>query len=571
MSCTVVAMLSNWVDETWRVLSRGVTAVAVAAVVVGLGAGALWADSAELHNTTGLAYYYQGKDAEAFAEFVKALDKDPSFAQPHFNLARLFERQKRYEETLRQYKHPLQRDQTLNGAREGIERMETALAARGQAPTPQPAPSGALSSNAQEDQLTAIRGLMEKGELGEARRRLDALERINPNNVDVLLLLADLTERAGQYDATVGYLQRVKTVVPGRPDISFKLARVLMTMGNHSKALAEVERAIQLNPQQSEYYNLMGDIYTRMGKPSEAYTAFNEASRLNPKNFQARKTADDISGKMGLYYYNAGLFYFHQKSWIKAKDALTRAVEKGNLNPEQMAIAQQYLVIADFSSAKVADQIKAIQAERDLVEKGHVEKRVSVAEAESKPASFPEGRYVDFRGWIVARKDSGNASELIVTKNFREVEVREQKIRDGEDSDGGFRSNSRMVEWYTVFTPRTLPNDPRIAPSSKVRVKGTLGTSQYIRNPYNFIFSQLPQPTVKADYLEFSREQRQTFGFGEYDTGDRSIIGERERRVDRSQPRPPVNTPPGLAGPLKIDFLRYNEEQLRNLDRSGEL
>jgi hypothetical protein len=71
---------------------------------------------------------------------------------------------------------------------------------------------------------------------------------------------------------------------------------------------------------------------------------------------------------------------------------------------------------------------------------------------------------------------------------------------------------------------------------------------------------------VSADYIEIVRERRNTFDFEEFERGDRFIIGERERRVDRVQPRPAVNTPPGLAGPLKIDFLRYNEEQLKTLD-----
>jgi tetratricopeptide (TPR) repeat protein len=552
-------------------LAASLVLAVAAAVAMGPGAGPARADSAELHNTTGLTYYYQGKDAEAFAEFIRALEKDPSYAQPHFNLGRLFERQKRYDEALRQYRDALQLDGSLVAAKEGIERLQNALTAQGR-PSPVLAlPPGGLSASALNEQLEAIRSLVVRGEVAEARNRLEALERLVPANTDVLLLLADLAEKRLDFSRAVELLIRVKTLLPGTPDVSYRLAATYLAMGALDKALAEVERAIQLRPTHAEYYGLMGRIQERMGKPSEAFNAFNEAGRLNPSDIASRRRADKLSTDLGLYYYNAGLFYFQQKSWVKAKEALRRAIDRGNLNPEQMAIAQQYLVVAEFSSARVADEIRKIQEERAFVEKGQVQKRALVPEVEGKPASFPVGRYVDFLGWIVARKDNADTSELIVTKNFREVEVRERRIRDGEDSDGGFRSNARMTEWYVITTPRLLPEDPRIAPSSRVRVRGRLGSSQFIRSPYTFTYSLSPQPTVEADYLEIHRERRNTFGFEEFDTGNRSVIGEIERRVDRVQPRPVINTPPGLSGPLKIDYLRYNAEQLKNLEPAGEL
>ena len=547
-------------------------ACTVAIVVFGLSTTVCpaFADSAELHNTTGLAFYYQGKDAEAFAEFVKALEKDPSFAQPRFNLGRLFERQKRNEEAFRQYRDALQLDPSLVGAKEGLERMKSALAVQGR-PTEAPSlPTGGLSPEALQAQLASIRALVDKNELTTARERLDVLSKSNPSEAEVLLLQADLAEKSMDYPGAIDILNRALVLLPGTAQISYRLALNLYRIGHFDKAEAQVERAMQINPNKAEYYHLLGRIQGDRGKPAEAYNALNEAARLNPDDKVAKDEADRLANKLGLYYYNAGLYYFQQQSWTKAKDLLKRAIEKGNLNPEQMAVAQQYLVISEFSSAKVAEQIKAIQSEREFVENGSTARKIQVQDAEGRPASYPAGSYVDFLGWIVARKDGADSSDLIVTKNYREVEVREQRIRNGEEGDGGFRSNSRMAEWYTIRTPRVLPSDPRIAPSSRVRVKGKLGSSQYIRNPYNFLYSQIAQPTVDADYLEIYREPRRSYGRSEYDSGGRQRTPQGESAFGSTEPRPVVNTPPGLAGPLKIDFLRYNEEQLKNLERAGE-
>src|SRR5687768_15992915 len=61
-------------------------------------AGAACADAARMHNTAGMAFVYGGKDREAFNEFVLSLKVDPNQAQPNFQIARIFEKQGKYEE-----------------------------------------------------------------------------------------------------------------------------------------------------------------------------------------------------------------------------------------------------------------------------------------------------------------------------------------------------------------------------------------------------------------------------------------------------------------------------------------
>jgi hypothetical protein len=109
------------------------------------------------------------------------------------------------------------------------------------------------------------------------------------------------------------------------------------------------------------------------------------------------------------------------------------------------------------------------------------------------------------------------------------------------------------------------------------------------------LYSPEPKPNLVADAIEFYRERRDTFAHEEIDapkgrgvTGspirrvggrdrtdesdievEEGFFGEAQRRVGRGEPRPFVNTPPGLAGPLKIDFLKFTEEQKKNLEEAG--
>lgn len=532
-----------------------------------------WADSAQLHNTAGLTYFYQGKDAQAYAEFVRATQQDPSFPEPYFNMARLFEKQNKLKEAKEQYEKTLQLDPSNDRAREKIREVEAALAKQGVVLVrPDSAGGGevaVISEAVSTQQIDAVRSLLNKGEFTEAQVRLEQLRGATSPNLEQLRLEGELAEKQDNMPkALTAYTQAVG-LAPGDPDLRYRLANVLYRLGLFDRAEQEVERALQLKPTMGEAYYLLGLVYMNTERPSEAYNAFQEAARLDPGNKEAVVYQEKLSSKLGLFYYNSGLLFFQQKDWVKAKDYLEKAIAQGNLNPEQSAIAQQYLIIADFSLAKVADQIRDIQAARKFVYKGEASRVVNVSDAADQPKSYADD-YVNFTGFIVYVDNNSGGAKITAARFFPELEAREQLHRDGQRSDGGFRSNTEMDNWFTIETPQRLPEDPRIRVGSRVQVNGRLMEPKTIRNPWNFAFSRRRLPAVAATQIEFVRERRATFrdrnGREELDLEetrfDREVIG----RVARAEPRPPVNTNPGLSGPLRIDFLKYTEEQQKNLN-----
>ena len=77
----------------------------------------------QIHNTTGLAYFYQGKYAQAFEEFLSAARKDPNNVIAHFNLGRIFERQAKYKDAFIQYQRTLSLDPGHDQARIGYQKL----------------------------------------------------------------------------------------------------------------------------------------------------------------------------------------------------------------------------------------------------------------------------------------------------------------------------------------------------------------------------------------------------------------------------------------------------------------
>ena len=79
-----------------------------------------FATTAQIHNTTGLAYYYQAKFAQAFEEFLSAVQKDPNNVVAHYNLGRIFEKQAKYKDAFVQYQRTLSLDPSHDQARIGL-------------------------------------------------------------------------------------------------------------------------------------------------------------------------------------------------------------------------------------------------------------------------------------------------------------------------------------------------------------------------------------------------------------------------------------------------------------------
>ncbi|MBI2943332.1 MAG: tetratricopeptide repeat protein [Candidatus Wallbacteria bacterium] len=531
---------------------RGLNALVL--VLALAGPARVVADTAQLHNTTGLAYYYQGKDSQAYEEFVKALELDPSQAAPHFNLGRLFERQAKFREALEQYRQALELDPAMEEALRAVERLQ------GQ-PAPAPGFPAQQTPAATDADLAKLAGDIEtawkKGDKAAARTRLADSLATHPDAVPLLMLQSLFDEQAGNIAGALASMQKARTVSPASPDVSTRLSLLLYRAGLFDQASEEAERALTLNPALALPHRVLGLIMLSKQKPVEAHAYFTEAVRLDPKDDISKAQIEKLAKQLGLLHYNSGLFYFQQQDWAKAKEELTQALAEGNLSPEQSALAQQYLVIAEFSAARVSQQIQKLQETRRAEQTGRIDKRLLYPEVETSPTIWPKGRYVEYSGYIVATSAEGNGSEILVTRNPNEILFRESGGGSGE-FDQSYRTNTDMTNWFRVVTPKPLPIDPRVRATSRIRVQGQLGEPDFARNPYNLSYSRRKLPTVQATYLEIQRELRvvrRTQLDRDADELGRDSSTRRNPLRTRN-PTPEIDTAQGLSGPLKIDYLQ---------------
>lgn len=288
-------------------------------------------------------------------------------------------------------------------------------------------------------------------------------------------------------------------------------ARFLLDTGRLDEALSSANALILASPQNAAAFNILGRVHLVRGSMPEAQLAFAEAARLDPSNTEAAAIAGSLVRKAGLKAYVEGIDAFNRKAWKRAAVLLKQALQMGNLPAEHSAIAQQDLIIAEFSATRVTEEIRAIQQARVDASRAYLARRITPVDAASYPATNGPGNAVNFVGRIVDRRDDPrtSTSQLVVTMRQSSYDYRDESLGSG---------------YFSVFTRGPLPHDARATRGALVEVRG------HIIEANGAYGASAPRTAVLADYLDFSQDSNR-----------------------------------GLAGPLRVNYLRFNDEQRQNL------
>ncbi|MBI4858813.1 MAG: tetratricopeptide repeat protein [Candidatus Riflebacteria bacterium] len=537
------------------------------------------ADEAYLHNMAGLALLYSGKDREAFNEFVHSLKINPNQPQPHFQLGRIFERQRKYDLALKQYQEALTLEPSFPGAAEAVRRLGFYVAPRPR----QELDVRSITARADHTRKVAgVHDLLKAGRFDDARLVIEQLIAENPNDGSLHVLAGDAYQGLKNPLAAVRCYKAAKAMLPHSPQLCTSLAFCLYQVGSFWEADTEAREALASDPQNPRIFDLLAKIATARGDKSDAFRYTSAASRLNPQDLKLKATSDAMAKDVGLTHYANGVYYYQTQNWKKAKEELVAALKQGNLPPEESSDAQVKLVVVDFTLANIRRQIAAIQKEQQAREFGYLDKRLAFDEVIRQPTMWKEGRTVDFRGWIVSIDNRREGAEVVVSTDLRDRFTTNEGDERGRRRDSveilpgftgpsrlgntnlvrtgaaGFRSNTEMARWFTLKTPKELPKDDRIRANSQIRVLGTLSQPAYIRNAYNNTFSRYPQPVIQATALEFRRESevQEPVVRAEGIIGRGSMSGQGALDTGRFPSQVDIGTPPGVAGTLKIDYLR---------------
>jgi tetratricopeptide (TPR) repeat protein len=265
--------------------SWGRIATGLAAMVTVVACGALtiaqlrhWRDSESVfrhaiavteknhlaHNGLGYVLLEQGRLDEAVAEFGRALELQPAFAEAHLNLGNARLRQGREDDALVSFKN--------------------AAAAR---------PDFAIAYS----NLGVL--LLRLGRIDEAVIALEKFAELEPHDATARLDVGNALLLQGKSDAAIARYREALLLDPGNPDAHNNLGNVLLQTGHEAAAIEEFQTALKNLPTHANAHYHLGEIALQRGELDEAEKHFQKTVAAQPEAADARRQLGAIALRKG--------------------------------------------------------------------------------------------------------------------------------------------------------------------------------------------------------------------------------------------------------------------------------
>ena len=146
--------------------------------------------------------------------------------------------------------------------------------------------------------------------IADARKTLERLAELDPNNTAHLLELARLADNSKDYEAALGYLGHARDLEPQNARIHFLFAMIAAQMELPLEAKRSLERALALDPENPDYNYSMGVAILATRDAATAASFFEKFLKARPAS---------ASGHFAL-----GVAYFSSGDYNKAKTEMLR-------------------------------------------------------------------------------------------------------------------------------------------------------------------------------------------------------------------------------------------------------
>jgi tetratricopeptide (TPR) repeat protein len=124
----------------------------------------------------------------------------------------------------------------------------------------------------------------------------EARLRANPDDLDAMLLLANILQNRGDYAGAIGQYNRAVELRPDDLRIRLAFGQALANYGQRSDAEAQYRRALELDHNSPEAEYALGQLYARWDPPrtEEARQHYTRASDLQPEGSWGRAAREAL-------------------------------------------------------------------------------------------------------------------------------------------------------------------------------------------------------------------------------------------------------------------------------------
>ena len=225
-----------------------------------------------------------GNIDDAQQVLLKTISIEPGFAKPHEDLGRLFLIRKDPEQAVRHFSQAIELDAGQASAYAGL---ATALAKMGRGDEAEAVHQQFLSLSPVARSLGEASLLLGEGEVRKAEEICQELQRREPDNTQVLRMLARIASDGEQLMAAEELLRRIVELSPTDHVPQTELGRFLVEQSRFPEAIELFEKAISLDGSVQGTYRLLGDALAVVGRPEDALACYQKALQFDPDDLPA--------------------------------------------------------------------------------------------------------------------------------------------------------------------------------------------------------------------------------------------------------------------------------------------
>ena len=252
-----------------------------------------------------------GRMNDAQQALENAIAIEPKFAKAHEDLGRLFLIRREPEPAASHFSHAILLDDSQASAYSGLAQ---ALAQLGKPEDAKSAYQQFLERSPVAGTLIEAEKLLREGDAAGAERLCNESLRREPENTQILRMLARIASDDERYSVTERLLRRIIRLQPGEYLPHKEMGRFLVEQGRFPEAIEMFEQAVSLNENIVENYRLLGDALAVIGRSDDALESYRRALQLRPEDPHALagqghmlRIAGDRDGAIAAYEKCTGL------------------------------------------------------------------------------------------------------------------------------------------------------------------------------------------------------------------------------------------------------------------------
>jgi tetratricopeptide (TPR) repeat protein len=218
-----------------------------------------------------------GRLDDAKPVLEKTIRLAPTFAKPYEDMGMLYLSEGDAKQAVRYFESAIHLDDSQAGAHSGL---AEALFRLGNIEAANAARQRFLQLSPVAQALNQASDLLHKGKSSEAEQICEKALGQQPNNIDILRMLARIASGDGRNIVAEGLLRRIVKLSPEHYQSYLDLGQFLGDLGRIPEAAEMLEKAVALNPNAVSSHQKLGGLHAILGKTEQALGSYETALQV---------------------------------------------------------------------------------------------------------------------------------------------------------------------------------------------------------------------------------------------------------------------------------------------------